>query len=123
MGYSFTLSEIIPAPPAAIYDAWVNSRAHSEMTGSKATQSPRIGANVSAWDGYITGKNLELVPGQRIVQSWRTTKFTDDDPRFENRDHSGRWRAARTSSFATATCRPGRRATSKAAGRPTTSRP
>ena len=87
MGYTFTLSEIIPAPPAAIYDAWVNSRAHSAMTGSKATQSPRVGANVSAWDGYISGKNLELVPGKRIVQSWRTTKFTDADPEFENRDH------------------------------------
>src|SRR6516225_6032537 len=47
--------------------------------GSKATQSPRVGANVSAWDGYISGKNLELVPGKRIVQSWRTTKFTDAD--------------------------------------------
>jgi uncharacterized protein YndB with AHSA1/START domain len=80
MGYTFTLSEIIPAPPAAIYDAWVNSRAHSAMTGSKATQSPRVGANVSAWDGYISGTNLELVPGKRIVQSWRTTKFTDADP-------------------------------------------
>jgi uncharacterized protein YndB with AHSA1/START domain len=80
MGYTYTLSEIIPAPPAAIYDAWVSSRAHSAMTGSKATQSPRVGANVSAWDGYISGKNLELVPGKRIVQSWRTTKFTDADP-------------------------------------------
>jgi uncharacterized protein YndB with AHSA1/START domain len=80
MSYSFTLTDIIPAPPAAVYDAWLNSRAHSEMTGSKASQSARIGAKVSAWGGYITGRNLELVPGRRIVQSWRTTKFTDDDP-------------------------------------------
>ncbi len=96
MGYTFTLSEIIPAPPAAIYDAWVNSRAHSAMTGSKATQSPRVGANVSAWDGYISGTNLELVPGKRIVQSWRTTKFTDADPELQDRDHAaaGRGRHA-----------------------------
>jgi uncharacterized protein YndB with AHSA1/START domain len=55
MSYSFTLTDIIPAPPAAVYDAWLNSRQHSAMTGSKASQSPRIGAAVSAWGGYITG--------------------------------------------------------------------
>jgi hypothetical protein len=33
---------------------------------------------VEAWDGYITGRNLELVPGERIVQSWRTTEFTEE---------------------------------------------
>jgi uncharacterized protein YndB with AHSA1/START domain len=80
MSYSFTLTDIIPAPPAAVYDAWLHSRGHTEMTGSKATQSPRIGAKVSAWGGYISGQNLELVPGRRIVQSWRTTQFTDADP-------------------------------------------
>ena len=80
MSYSFTLTDIIPAPPAAVYDAWLHSRGHTDMTGNKATQSPRIGAKVSAWGGYISGQNLELVPGRRIVQSWRTTKFTDADP-------------------------------------------
>jgi hypothetical protein len=29
--------------------------------------------DMSAWDGYITGRNLELVPGERI----RTTEFDD----------------------------------------------
>jgi hypothetical protein len=33
---------------------------------------------VSAWDGYISGRNLELVPGERIVQSWRTSEFADE---------------------------------------------
>jgi uncharacterized protein YndB with AHSA1/START domain len=80
MSYSYTLTDIIPAPPAAVYDAWLHSRGHTEMTGSKATQSPRIGARVSAWGGYISGQNLELVPGRRIVQSWRTTQFTAEHP-------------------------------------------
>ena len=40
--------------------------------------SDEIDTEVSAWDGYITGRNLELVPGERIVQSWRTTQFTDE---------------------------------------------
>ena len=38
------------------------------------------GAPHSAWDGYITGKNVELMPGKRIVQTWRTIHFAADDP-------------------------------------------
>jgi len=49
------------------------------MTGSKAQASAKKGATFTAWDGYITGKNLELEPGRRILQSWRTTKFTKQD--------------------------------------------
>lgn len=78
MPYDFKLSAIIPASPQEIYDAWLDSLTHSEMTGSAAILSDEIGAEVSAWDGYITGRNLDLVPGERIVQSWRTTEFADE---------------------------------------------
>jgi uncharacterized protein YndB with AHSA1/START domain len=78
MPYTYTLTSVIPATPQEIYDAWLDSLAHSEMTGSEAVMSGEVGADVSAWDGYITGRNLELVPGERIVQSWRTEKFGDE---------------------------------------------
>jgi len=48
------------------------------MTGGEANMSGEVGAEVSAWDGYISGRNLELIPGERIVQSWRTTEFADE---------------------------------------------
>jgi uncharacterized protein YndB with AHSA1/START domain len=76
--YAFTLTTTIPASAQEIYDSWLDSLLHSEMTGGKASMSDAIDAEVSAWDGYITGRNLELVPGERIVQSWRTTQFTDE---------------------------------------------
>ena len=78
MPYSFTLTTTIPASARQIYDAWLDSLAHSEMTGGAARMSDAPGAEVSAWDGYISGRNLELIPGRRIVQSWRTTQFTDE---------------------------------------------
>jgi uncharacterized protein YndB with AHSA1/START domain len=78
MSYDFTLVAVIPAPPQAVYDAWLDSRAHSAMTGGKATQSANVGDTVSAWDDYIVGRNVALVPGKRIVQTWRTTQFTDE---------------------------------------------
>jgi uncharacterized protein YndB with AHSA1/START domain len=77
MPYTYTLTALIPASPKHIYDTWLDSRGHSAMTGGKATQSAKVGAAVTAWDDYITGKNLHLEPGQRIVQTWRTTQFTD----------------------------------------------
>jgi uncharacterized protein YndB with AHSA1/START domain len=78
MPYAFTLTTTVPASAQEIYEAWLDSLAHSEMTGGEAVMSDEVGAEVAAWDGYISGRNLELVPGQRIVQSWRTTEFDDE---------------------------------------------
>jgi uncharacterized protein YndB with AHSA1/START domain len=80
MTQKFTVSAVIPAKPKAIYDAWLDSRGHAGMTaGGKAKGSTRIGGKHTAWDGYISGVNLELVPNKRIVQSWRSAEFTADD--------------------------------------------
>jgi uncharacterized protein YndB with AHSA1/START domain len=76
--YAFTLTTTIAASPQEVYEAWLDSAIHSQMTGGEASMSEETGAEISAWDGYITGRNLELVPGERIVQSWRTTQFTDE---------------------------------------------
>jgi uncharacterized protein YndB with AHSA1/START domain len=78
--YDFTLFCALPASPEAVYDAWLDSAAHSAMTGSEARIGKRVGDRYSAWDGYIEGATLELAPGRRIVQSWRTTDFGATDP-------------------------------------------
>ena len=78
MPYAFSLITRIPASAQEIYDAWLDSLTHSEMTRGEASMSDEVGAAVSAWDGYISGRNLDLVPGERIVQSWRTTQFADE---------------------------------------------
>ena len=80
MPFSFTVTDIIPATPQQIYEAWLDSRGHTKMTGSAARAKPVQGATFSAWGGYIKGKNLTLEPGRSIVQSWRTTKFAKQDP-------------------------------------------
>jgi len=80
MTRAFTVSAVVPAAPKEVYDAWLNGRAHAQMTGSSsATASTKVGGKFTAWDGYISGRNLILVPSRRIVQSWRTTEFTDAD--------------------------------------------
>ncbi len=75
MTESFTISAYIPATPLQVYQAWLDSREHAAITGSKAEVEPGIGGAFTAWDGYIRGRTLELAEGQRILQSWRTTEF------------------------------------------------
>jgi activator of HSP90 ATPase len=80
MAHKFTVSATIPASPKQVYDAWLSSKGHTEMTESGAKVSARVGGAFTAWDGYISGKNLKLNPGKQIVQSWRTTEFAASDP-------------------------------------------
>jgi len=49
----------------------MDSRKHSVFTGAKAGISRKIGGKFTAYDGYIEGVNVELVPDGKIVQSWR----------------------------------------------------
>ena len=79
MAYDFELTSVIPASPLVVYEAWISSDGHTAMTGAEASVDARVGGAYEAWDGYITGRTLALVPGQRIVQTWRTSEFSDTD--------------------------------------------
>jgi len=69
--------EIIPATPMEVYEAYIEEEKQTEFTGSKATSDPRVGGEFTAWDGYITGKYIELKPGKKIVQEWRSSDFPE----------------------------------------------
>jgi activator of HSP90 ATPase len=79
MSIEFEVSDLIPAHPDEIYNAWLDPEIHSEMTGGKAEVSSKEGDSFTAWDGYIQGKNTELRFPNRILQSWRTVEFDGDD--------------------------------------------
>jgi len=66
---------LIPlASPEEVYRAFVSSKEHTEFTGSEAKCSAKVGGRFTAWDKYISGKNLELVQGKKIVQEWKTSE-------------------------------------------------
>ena len=79
MSLAITVSDIISASPEDVYDAWLDSDGHTKMTGSPANVDPSVGGRFTAWDGYISGENIELERGRRIVQSWRTLDFEDSE--------------------------------------------
>ena len=75
----FEVSTLIKANPEDVYRAWLDSEQHAAMTGGAADVNDETGASFTAWDGYIQGVNLELEPGARILQRWRTTEFAADE--------------------------------------------
>jgi activator of HSP90 ATPase len=77
---SIKLTKTFAVKPKVIYSAWLNSKEHSKMTGSKAKVNQKLNSSFSAWDGYITGKTTDLKPNQKIIQQWRTTEFPEDAP-------------------------------------------
>lgn len=81
MAEQIEVSGTVAATPARVYMAWLDPAQHAAMTGGGAAEcDPIVGGRFTAWDGYIAGTNLELVPEQRIVQAWRTTEFPADAP-------------------------------------------
>jgi len=79
MTIEFTVSTIIKVNPHHVYSAWMSSTGHTRMTGSPAVITDAIGTEFTAWDGYIRGRNLELVEDRKIVQSWRSMEFSPDE--------------------------------------------
>ena len=75
----FELKETFTVKPSVIYNAWLDSDEHAEMTGGDASITSQEGTSYTAWDGYITGSNISLIPNQKIVQTWRTVEFMPDD--------------------------------------------
>ncbi len=57
--------------PQEVYEAYTDAKKHVEFTGAKIVFENEVGGKFSAWDGGLSGENLELVDGKKIVQKWR----------------------------------------------------
>lgn len=64
--------------PHKVYEALMDSKKHAEFTGSQVSMSRKVCGKFSVYDGDIEGVNLELVPDQKIVQSWRYSNWPED---------------------------------------------
>ena len=66
------------ATPMEVYDMIMDSKRHQSLSGEKAKISKKVGGKFTAWGSHITGLNLVLKPGERIVQAWRATGWWPD---------------------------------------------
>ena len=77
---SFTINQVFPVKAKKLFKAWLSSKMHGQMTGSKAEIEPVVDGKFDIWDGYITGNTIQLVQDEKIVQKWRTTEFPKGAP-------------------------------------------
>jgi activator of HSP90 ATPase len=61
----------VTASPQQVYDLLTDGRLFSAATGQPAEITDREGDSFSLFGGRVVGRQIELVPGQRVVQAWR----------------------------------------------------
>jgi activator of HSP90 ATPase len=54
-----------------VYDVLLDSKLFAAFSGEAAEISPQAGGTFSMFGARIEGRNIELVPGTRVVQAWR----------------------------------------------------
>ena len=70
------------ATPKRVYEALLDSKQFSEFSAqsgefsaTSAKIDPTEGGTFTLFDGYITGRTVELVQDQRIVQAWHDKEW------------------------------------------------
>ena len=73
-------SVVLPATPDRLFDMYLDPTSHAAFTGAPVTIGAEAGSAFSAFNGVLTGHIIETVRPRLIVQAWRSSQFTPEDP-------------------------------------------
>src|SRR5262252_433183 len=65
------------ASPQQLYEALLDSKQFTEFSGRPTEINREVGGAFSLFKGHIIGRNLELVPNERIIQAWRVVTWPE----------------------------------------------
>jgi len=65
------------ASPQQLYEALLDSKQFTEFSARPADINREVGGAFSLFKGHIVGRNLELIPNERIVQAWRVVTWPE----------------------------------------------
>ena len=68
---------IAGASPEQVYELLTNGAKFGDVTGQPGKGGGAAGAYFALFNDWLEGRQIDLVPGERISQAWR---FTDWDP-------------------------------------------
>jgi activator of HSP90 ATPase len=68
------------ASPESLFDAYLDSRKHAAIVGSKVSINKTVGRRFTAFNGMLSGKNLLIVRKKLVVQAWRSRRWKKTDP-------------------------------------------
>jgi activator of HSP90 ATPase len=80
------------AAPDRVLQALLDGPTFTRMTGAPAEVDGVAGGAFSCFGGVISGRNLEVVEGRRLVQGWRAAPWPEGSysvVRFEVAPHDG----------------------------------
>lgn len=72
-------SYLIAASPAEVWRALTDPALIEEWSGADAVFEPTVGAKYELWDGSFCGKIVEVIPNQKLVQTWQPDYWETDD--------------------------------------------
>lgn len=61
----------VSAPPERVFELLTSGSQFGAATGQPAELTDREGDVFSIFSGRVEGRQVEIVPGQRVVQAWR----------------------------------------------------
>src|SRR5262245_45705288 len=65
------------ASPQRLYEALLDANRFTAFSGRSAEINREVGGAFSLFGGHIIGRNVELLPNQRIVQVWRVVTWPE----------------------------------------------
>ena len=71
MGKNLKQTATFKATPHEVYETLMDEKKHAAFLGGEAKISRKVGGKFVLYGGDFDGKNIELVPDQKIVQTWR----------------------------------------------------
>jgi activator of HSP90 ATPase len=78
MSRTVQIAASLPAPPAQLFDMYLDPVRHTAFTGQPTKISDREGSAFEAFGGMLSGKILQVIPKRLIVQSWRAAHWPSD---------------------------------------------
>ena len=70
-GTSIHQEALVAAAPQRVFELLTRGSLFSAATGMPAEITDREGDSISLFGGRVDGRQIELVPGERVVQAWR----------------------------------------------------
>ena len=70
-------TEFLNASPHEVYEMLMDSEKHSAFTGTKCVIGNEAGDKFTCFNGLVEGKNLVLVPDEKIVQERRSKDWPE----------------------------------------------
>jgi uncharacterized protein YndB with AHSA1/START domain len=71
---------VFKASRARVYQALTDAKQFGKVTdfsipGASTTISPEVGGAFSLFGGVISGRHIEVIPDERLVQAWRAAEW------------------------------------------------